>query len=902
MNCNIQIPDERLRVFISSAQNEENGLKWTEIRRKIKNYLNECPYLNPFIIENFASHIQSNQFFQSQVERADLVVLMVKGELRNGTFIEYTLATKLKKPLMTYFIKDDSPSDDVLKLKQSIQDTDYCTYRELDSIEDIEKCIRKDVIENTIRCYQQNTTEKTPSFDTEEKSVVVPKVVEPSRISVPSKTSIRMFSSSYGWLFDFLGVSGFKTESKEESQFHTLGENLLKWMATGTVNDFTDEIGKVIGNLTDLYGETNWLYKRWEAIQHELNGQITEALEAEKRALELAKSAKVSKWIIDDILIDYRNIENQVYQQKREFWVEGEAQKELNDSDTIVYLPVLDRYLGNVYDEVLKEEFKISTLSHNTIVYGSNLGKVITDIENYFFSAVLYGSYSHMVITRKLLSTALRKYGEVFSDIKLVSESMKLLILNGTPKDFKLFLDNKWDDVYSTISSSADEMWELAKLTPIVYRDSMQQLVMEKIGMYFSKKTFVEAEKYLNDFEKNVYWGVSEAYFDCVLSNINRLDANKIIVSLTKIIKDRRFHIGSKISNILCLIQLKSVTLENQINLKNALLEQLPFIIENAGTPQLIAALMAQNKDVFKELETLPNNGLEGVQEKLFKVNMGSDNWEPTLLEEIETAKKQFEANKQKGVYKEFGANPYSMISYILRQSAASDGNINKILLEKYIPLAVDVLNSDATAIIKERCVSCLCDVLSAFIQHNVDIPSEIIDVIQKVDLSKVHDFFATNSKDVLSIRVFIAKLIVGITDKDELLKWCVEYSKRSTKERIALADCVEKYLYSHNDEQKHVDLMLLSLVIQCLEDECYEVRCSACKALSYVLDSNYKETAENKLYQVAADPSHYVRNNLLRLCNEGIIHGDVSKKIIALLKNDANYAIREYALSVDED
>jgi len=901
MNCNIPIPDERLRIFVSSAQNDENGLKWTEIRQKIKSYLNECPYLNPFIIEDVASPIPSNQLFQSQVERADLVVLLVKGEVRNGTSIEYALTTKLKKPLMTYFIKDDSPSEDVLKLKKSIQTTDYCTYRELDSVEDIEKSIRKDVIENTIRCYAKNTTGKSTLFDMEEKNVIISKDVEPSRIGVPSKTSIKMFSSSYGWLFDFLGIGGLKTKPKEESQFHALGENMLKWLVLGENHDFENEMGAVIENLTDLYGETNWLYKRWEAIQHEMNGEITEALESEKQALELAKTSKVSKWIIDDILIDYRNIESQVHQQKREFLVEGKAQKELNESDTIVYLPVLDRYLGNVYDEVLKEEFKISTLSHNTISYGSNLGKVITDIENYFFSAILYGSYTHIVITRKLLATALRKYGEIFSDIKLISESMKLLVLNGDAKDFKLFLDSKWDVVYSAISSSADEIWKLAKLTSIINRDSMQQLVMERVGMYFSEKTFSEAEQYLNDFEKNVYWGVSEAYFDCVFANINRLDANKIIVSLTKIIKDRRFHIGSKISNILCYIQLKSVALENQINLKNALLEQLPFIIENAGTPQLIAALMVQNKDVFKDLETVPNNGLEGVQEKLFKVNMGSDNWEPTLLEEIETAKKQFEANSQKGVYQEFGMNPYSMISHILRQSAASDGNINRILLEKYIPLAVEVLNSDATAIIKERCVSCLCDVLSAFIQHNVDIPSEIIGVIQKVDLSKVHDFFATNSKNVLSIRMFIAKLIVGITDEEELFKWCVGYSRHSTKERIALADCVEKYLYSRKDEQNQVDLMLLSLIIQCLEDECYEVRCIACKAISYVLDSKYKEIAENKLYQVATDPSHYVRNNLLRLCKDGTVQEEISEKLIKLFENDANYAIREYALSSND-
>ena len=42
--------DEQLRVFISSAQSNEGGLAWGEVRCKIKDYLKECPYLNPFII------------------------------------------------------------------------------------------------------------------------------------------------------------------------------------------------------------------------------------------------------------------------------------------------------------------------------------------------------------------------------------------------------------------------------------------------------------------------------------------------------------------------------------------------------------------------------------------------------------------------------------------------------------------------------------------------------------------------------------------------------------------------------------------------------------------------------------------------------------------------------------
>ena len=40
--CINVIPSERLRVFISSAQNNENGTAWSDVRRRIKASLQQC--------------------------------------------------------------------------------------------------------------------------------------------------------------------------------------------------------------------------------------------------------------------------------------------------------------------------------------------------------------------------------------------------------------------------------------------------------------------------------------------------------------------------------------------------------------------------------------------------------------------------------------------------------------------------------------------------------------------------------------------------------------------------------------------------------------------------------------------------------------------------------------------
>lgn len=132
--CINVIPSERLRVFISSAQNNENGTAWSDVRRRIKASLQQCIYLNPFIIEDEASVMPSTQLYQRQVEKSDVVVLLVKGEVRYGTATEYSLSAMLKKPLLIYFIDDENPNLDVVKLKMEIETTDRCTYQQVSSL------------------------------------------------------------------------------------------------------------------------------------------------------------------------------------------------------------------------------------------------------------------------------------------------------------------------------------------------------------------------------------------------------------------------------------------------------------------------------------------------------------------------------------------------------------------------------------------------------------------------------------------------------------------------------------------------------------------------------------------------------------------------------------------------
>ena len=304
-----EIPDERLRVFISSAQSNEGIFAWSEVRRRIKDYLKEFPYLNPFIIEDVASPVKSEQFYQMQLLRADLVVLLVKGEVRKGTATEYALATKHKKPMLIYFLDDGSQQElSAVALKKDVQAKDYCTYHSASTFDDIEKVVRKHVIESLICSFQFKTMEDKLA-DTGTEVMTLPNETQPFERSVPTKTAIGLFNSCYGHIFDLLSIPQVKSrEPCEPSILHDLGVAALDWLVKGEGDISDGNILAMIDHVSNLYSETDLLTRRWDAIRHELAGDIDGALKAENQALCLARAANMPPWIIANILIDCRNM------------------------------------------------------------------------------------------------------------------------------------------------------------------------------------------------------------------------------------------------------------------------------------------------------------------------------------------------------------------------------------------------------------------------------------------------------------------------------------------------------------------------------------------------------------------------------------------------------------------
>lgn len=223
----------------------------------------------------------------------------------------------------------------------------------------------------------------------------------------------------------------------------------------------------------------------------------------------------------------------------------------------------------------------------------------------------------------------------------------------------------------------------------------------------------------------------------------------------------------------------------------------------------------------------------------------------------------------------------------------------SKIAEKEFLSLCNDVLSSQAPIPVKDDCIACLCDVIIERMIREMPIPQEvstIIPFLEKQEGSGPY-FMRTTTMNTFLSRVLLLKVLIGIEKEDEIIGWNTILKKGDPNERVVIAKCCEKYLQYVNCKKEEPGIIALSIALQCAEDDYYAVRQLGSNCMCYFLGTKYHEQAEIKLYELALDSSHWVRNRLINLCADGKIDEEsVKSKLIDTLKNDANYRVREHA------
>lgn len=892
-NTKRKMQPDRLNVFISSAQNNEKGFIWTDIRKKVADTLSEYDFIQPFIIEETGSVIPSAQYFMSKAHKADMIVFLVKGVLRAGTLVEYSIARNYNIPILVYFLADSKPERSVIDFKQRLMQDDPSTYHSVQDIDRIDEYVGRDVINCMVNAYQGNRNDF--SVDKKVANQLLAGVKDLLINSdAQSKTDIKKFDSCYNYLFDLLDLRYF-INACEESELHHFGCLLIGWLITSCWEINERDIKEFLRLNTIDASAGKWLRKRWSAIQAANNDDLEKAFREEKLALKYAKETHEKSWIIDDILIDCRNLEIMVDAQYRRRKVRPKYQEELEARTSVICYPALDRYLTDIYDCIERDEFRVKTASIYSELFGSNLSYALTDLANYLFTAAMYGSYTHIRRTQLILPVIMERYYSISGDDSFAFMALRQRLLSGETKDFELYVNHSWDACYAYITKNADELWKMTDRVHMSNRDSMRLTVIALFGPYLTNKVFSGAGKYLYDYSSDVYWNNSERYFDAILKNLQRLNANRVVQVICQIIAEKRYSVGYKITRIICNLHLEKVSDRNLRKLNCILCDKLSYLISVNGDPCVIRVLTDYKKEIFGDLLTLEVNNLPGVRRALNRMDPEISDLVLIMKEEIDSARTQFIENSRKGVYTLYGHDPYSVIGNILRRESNPEG-VMELLVREFIPLSIEVLESEAAVQLKDSCTACLCDAVSFFHKNKTGLPEQLIHAMTIIDISKGSDLFRSGSRKAFGIRVMMAKWLAGIIGSESLFSWCLEYENYDDKEKIALLDCIEKYLFLHREEQDKTDPVIVALVLQSVSEKRLEVRRTAVRCLAWIAGKDKASVIIETLKNAAYDSSEYIRMDLLYLCRNNRIPVEVSSGLIHVLQKDPNFNIRNIA------
>lgn len=325
------------------------------------------------------------------------------------------------------------------------------------------------------------------------------------------------------------------------------------------------------------------------------------------------------------------------------------------------------------------------------------------------------------------------------------------------------------------------------------------------------------------------------------------------------------------------------------IKLNNALKDNIKIITEH-GDPQFIAVLVNQRPEIFTSLAELPDNGLKGINKLYYELNLGKGNWLDVLKTVIKEAAIQYEKNKSKWSYTAFALRAFDVIAKIMDDYYKDE--MEEIIKTQFFPICIKILTQPVATPLKDDCLNSLCSVIPRFINKHIEIPDELRNAIASCEISNEQDipFITQSSRETISLRLTILKVLIGINEESTLFHWCFEYSKKDITDRQVLVECILSLLKMKTEKSEDIDLMISSMIFQFSDDEYFGVRLKAIECLSYIIQSKFGELAAQKLYALALDPTPAVRIHLIRTCrNQPSLNKDIGFKIIELLTHDAD-------------
>jgi len=301
--------------------------------------------------------------------------------------------------------------------------------------------------------------------------------------------------------------------------------------------------------ITDELKGTNKIFEnivniRWQAINSYFQGEFNKSIEYLSEAKNLACKHKFPQWLIQDILIDLRNIKNTNDSENGLHSIINPYQEEIYKSKEILYYPIIDRKDLELYDALFEKAIVLkqndSPYSFEYLDWDTFFEKIVSS----YFVAMCNGSLTQINMIKERLKRLL-----LFLFKKYELHNLCYWII-------PLYMDENLSNIKSLVISSPSIFDKLSAEDCSIISDNLEKItnfksrkfvitckLMAVIGDYTSDDLFSEKWNYIKSsirqhMEQKIFCDVYSDVFPFYIEQCyNRIPKEELIELLSTLIE-----------------------------------------------------------------------------------------------------------------------------------------------------------------------------------------------------------------------------------------------------------------------------------------------------------------------------------------------------------------------------
>lgn len=903
---NIQI-DYKIRVFISSICGDHG--RYDSLRKNLKDTIESTGIAQVYLFSDRPGTTTALNDYTWSVEESDVCIFIIdnKDGITQGVQNEIDAVNRNGIKALYYFCTEYSTEKTSLQL--SLEGPGKPKYKEIESFDELMNSGAKNLLEEITLTYHRYCKGRLVENNSEiNVSVSGAEIKELEKIEdkyLPKVTFKNIDKSARYILSKALPKNSLFNSEKDSSS--PLDEYELQFLnvlfGETSITDF--QIEEYFAELGKIQDEDylNIVKIRWAGIVAYFKGDLQLCLSEYQKAYQEAQKLDVSSWILQDLLIDIRNIS--ILNGEIVNYYTLESQQKLDEFEEQFHYPVLDRINSSIEEKYIKGLYKKKMDSPNTVYFGSDFSEYGELFASKFLIAMYNGSLTHIRLFFKEMKDFMFYLSEKYDDWIIRINLLKYAIVSGEEKEIGQIVDAYPELLNKMSNTDAIDVIEFSTCIPVeYYREKTVMKAFGTIGYYLDDTKFTEYENRILDYlfdalkQKEIPYLLGTNMFTSLKKVARRMSQEKLVELCLYVFKSGYSRWYMDMFKFIERVDLSAVNED--------LRRRLIIYIEELLYDENNSELFSQKILVYlRNSDRVNTERLDGIIKDKFpeyyKHNYLIDtcNGDKKVCQDyiLELKKSISERNKtqgKNGMFSGYARNDYVTLRNIFKDRILPEESVVKELMT----LAFETIEESKESLItKIDAVEFIIMVLGLKPEY-CSTYKEKIDILFSNRKNLVSErLFEISNVDPVAIEVAVVLLKSIVSDEDmyyELLE-LIALIKNDTATLIKVVAVFRRF-YEQNSLRlsERVEIALLSNVLIWVTNNNLDIRWNACKIL-FNLKQRFKDSnlIDRKLYELMDDDCVYIKYLILDHLDDISIDGKIKDEIINKAQLDNNYLVR---------